>query len=105
MQWWRDFLTDWRTVRRVRKTIQETDDSAANDQRLLHLPTSMQALTQEVREVSAVHCSRCGVMHAAIYYDVVHTHWKRFARRGETTLCTSCMWSDPAYIELYGNRL
>lgn len=38
------------------------------------------------------------------YYEVKEGQWARFANPGERYLCDACMWKDPRYIEVYGER-
>ncbi len=38
------------------------------------------------------------------YYEVSHGQWHQFANYGEQYLCDACMWTDPRYIAVYGER-
>ena len=58
-------------------------------------------------------CSRCGkaidgeingTFTAGFYLVNQNSGWAQFARTGEWIICDCCMWSDPAYIVVYGEQ-
>ena len=55
-------------------------------------------------------CDRCGaVVHgwmsktatSGFYALGLAGPWAKYARAGESRICDNCMWSDPAYLEIY----
>lgn len=58
------------------------------------------------------HCDRCkqkisgdeGATFTSGFYYVSSGYWARFARPYETVVCDDCMFADPGYIAIYGDR-
>jgi hypothetical protein len=61
--------------------------------------------------VELIECSRCskrvkscaGENFTAGYYEL-KGYWQRFAREDEVYLCDECMFSEPRYIQVYGDQ-
>lgn len=57
-------------------------------------------------------CDRCKTMvEVDVYegvtcgfYDTTGEPWSEFANKDEAVVCDSCMWKDPRYIAVYGER-
>lgn len=71
------------------------------------------AAEQILQDMKKLKCDRCRVElglrdkeeFTAGYYDVRKGDWSRFSHKGEKYICDKCMWTDPRYIEVYGDAL
>ena len=70
---------------------------------------SVKASSRSQIKIIKVTCDRCkqivegirGEEFSAGFYDM--TNWREYRRENEHYVCSSCMFSDPKYVERYGS--